>query len=155
MTNDIDIKLVGDKELQKVFSGLENKLQHKQLKKVVGNVAQTVVTPLRREIPKRTTGLANTGANKKWHPPGLGKKSIGKKVGRSRKNAVYFVGPKGPVGDYMRDPWYLKFWEYGAYGKNRNLKIKKFFERNLVRMEDRMAKSMRVIMEREMKKARK
>lgn len=152
--SDINIKLVGDKELLRVFSGLDFKLQQKSLKKVVGNAAQSLVGPLRSEIPKRTTGIANTGKNAKWHPPGLAKKSISKKLGRSRRSAVYFVGPKGPVGDYMRDPWYLKFWEYGARGKNRNLIIKRFFERNLRNTEKLMAKSVRIIMEKEMKKAR-
>lgn len=152
--NDIDVKLIGDKELMKVLAGLEFKLQQKTLKKVVGNAAQTLVRPLRNEIPKRTTGLVQ-GKNSKWHPSGLGKKSIGKKVGRSKRSAVYFVGPKGPKGDYLRDPWYLKFWEFGAYGKNRNMKITRFFERNLKNTGAMMIKSIRVIMEREMKKGRK
>jgi HK97 gp10 family phage protein len=153
--NDVNIDLVGDEELMKVLTSLPYKLQQKTLKKITNNAARTLVSPLRSEIPKRQTNLVNKGANKKFHPPGLGKKSIGTKYGKSRKSAVVFLGPKGPKGDYMRDPWYLKFFEYGARGKNRNLIIAKFFERRLKDVEDHMAKSIRTILTKEFNKLKK
>jgi len=151
MMSDVDIELVGDQELSRVFASLDYKLQQKSLKKVVGNVAQGFVAPLKREMPIRKTAL--TPGGHKWHPPGLGRRSIGKKVGRSKKSAVYFLGPKGPRGDYMKDPFYLKFWEYGQ--GNSRLTINRFFESNLTNMEAKLSRSIRIIMEREMKKARK
>jgi len=153
--SDIDVNLLGDDELYQVFNGLEYKTQRKFLKKVVGNAAQTIVPGLKKEIPKRTTNLVNAGNSNKFHSPGLGRKSIGKKIGRSKKNVVWFVGPKGPKGDYKRDPFYLKWIEFGAYGKNRNLYITRYLKRNLKKVENHFEKSMRIIIQREMKKARK
>jgi hypothetical protein len=156
MSKDVNIDLVGDDELLRVFRELNKKVQKPLLKRIVGDASQkTLVSPLKREIPKRTTNLVNTGRNARWHPPGLGKKSITKKIGKSKKSVVYFVGPGGPVGDYKRDPFYLKWFEYGAYGKNRTLTFLNFYKRNINTTERHLEKSLRTIIGRIMKKARK
>ncbi len=153
MTNDIDIDLIGDKELFAALNALDFKTQQKELKKVVGNAAQTLVKPTKAVIPRRTTNLTQ-GGSKKWHPPGTGKRSIGKKAGKSKRSAVVFVGPRTNTGNYKTDGYFLKWWERGTRFKVGTQKIESVYRANLKNVENHMIKSLRIIWTRAMKKAR-
>jgi len=165
MTNDFDIDLVGDKELFAVLNGLDYKVQHKFLKKVVSDAAQVLVKPTKAVIPTRKTGLSQSisahkkrvsaGKKETWHPPGTGRKSIGKKAGKSTRNAVSFVGPRTNTGNYNTDGYYLKWWERGTKFRAGSRRIEGAYRANLRAVENNMVKSLRKIMVREMKKARK
>ena len=153
MTNDIDINLIGDEELFAALNALDYKTQQKELKKVVSNASNVLVKPTKAVIPKRTTNLTH-GKQKKWHPPGTGKKSIGKKAGRSKRSAVYFVGPRTGTGNYNTDGYYLKWWERGTKHRIGTHKIEGAYRANLRNVENHMIKSLRIIWTRAMKKAR-
>ena len=80
MSRDFGIDLIGDKELHQVLTGLDYKVQQKFLKKVVSDAArQTVVKELKADSPKKTGNL---------------RRSMGVTMGRSKKNAVAFAGPR-------------------------------------------------------------
>lgn len=115
MMNDVDIKLVGDKELLLAFRELDNKTQHKRLHQVLSNVGNIPQKAMKAVIPIRKDKRNQIG--EKWHPPGAGKKSITKKRGRSRQSAVLFIGPRTRTGNYETDAYYLKFWEYFRPGR--------------------------------------
>lgn len=157
MTNDVNLDLVGDKELLKIISALEVKTQHKVLKKVVSDAANVYVKEAKSVIPRRTTKLypppVRPGRTRgSWHPPGTGKKSPMKKVGKSKKSATYFVGPRTGTGDRRTDAWYLKFWEHGSSKMTGAHKLIAAYKRKTEKATDVMFKSMRKIMEREIKK---
>ena len=144
--NDVDIKLIGDEELLKAFRELDYKTQHRRLKQVVSNAANIYVKAARKGIPTRQTKPLPTG--KKWHPPGTGRKSMMKKMGKSRRNATVFVGPRTNTGNPQTDAWYLKFWEYGTKHLPPSLRIQSAYLANKKRVEDSMYNSMRVIITR-------
>jgi hypothetical protein len=153
MSNDIDIKLLGERELMDVLTGLEYKVQHRVLKKVVNDAANVLVKPTRAVIPIRKTKMQPSG--QKWHPPGTGKKSIGKKAGRSTKNAVVFVGPRTKTNNYHTDGWYLRFWEKGTRKWRGTNAILSVYRSKLKDVENHMSISLKKIFEREMRKVRK
>lgn len=157
MTNDMNIMLIGDEDLLKIIHGLEAKTQHKVLKKVVSDVAQkTFVRELRKVTPVRT---------------GILKRSMGKVMGRSKRNATVFAGPrmggayKGYVANILDNAKPQR--RYPLKGKALKMGNKFFtsvgpiqkktdFKGTLLRTE-RMAeehqfKSIRTIMEREIKR---
>ena len=78
--SDIDITLLGDEELNKVLTNLPFKLQHNVLKKVVSDSANPMVKAIKQDAPRGATGNLY--------------RSIGKVAGRSKRNAVVFVGPR-------------------------------------------------------------
>lgn len=164
--NDVDIKLVGDEELLRAFRELDYRTQHGRLKQVISNAANIYVKAARQVIPIRTTKVAppssgarrrarEMGVQTKWHPPGLGKRSIMKKVGKSKKSATYFVGPRTGTNDYRTDAFYLKFWELGTRKKTPANRIIPAYEQNTKNVENDMYNSMRVIIERAWNKHRK
>ena len=75
---EIDIQVLGVEELMKVLTNLEYKTQHKTLKKITNDVARNVFLP-----PLRNA-----------HPYQVIKDSMGVKSGKSKRNAVSFVGPR-------------------------------------------------------------
>jgi hypothetical protein len=153
MSNDIDIKLLGDQELMNVLTGLEYKTQQRVLKKIVNDAANVLVKPTKAVIPTRRTKIQPSG--QKWHPPGAGRKSIGKKMGRSSRSAVVFVGPRTNTNNYHTDGWYLRFWEKGTkkwMGTNAIISV---YRSRLKDVENHMVVSLRKIFMREMNKARK
>jgi HK97 gp10 family phage protein len=128
MTNDVDIDLLGDE----------------------ANIYKKAAS---RAIPIRKTKKEPSGA--KWHPPGAGKKSIMKKMGRNRRNATVFVGPRTKTGDYQTDAWYLKFWEYGTKYLPPNLRIQASYAANKQKVEQNMYHSIRKIFTRTVNKHKK
>jgi len=81
MTNDVDITLVGDKELHEVLKGLNYATQHKFLKAILRDTsAKTVVPFVRQATPRGKTGNL--------------RKSIGTITGKSKSTATVFVGPR-------------------------------------------------------------
>lgn len=155
--SDVDLKLIGDDELLRILRGLENKTQHRILKKVVSNAANIYVKGAKGVIPRRTTNLTPPSVTmgkkrKPWHPPGTGKKSPIKKAGKSKRSATYFVGPKTGTGDRRTDAWYLRFWEEGTKYLTGTHAIKGSYETNTQSVENNMFRAMRTIMEREIKK---
>lgn len=169
MTNDIDIRLVGDEELLKALHNADYKTQHKVLKKIVRDVGnKTLVKPMRAAAPNRTGTL---------------RKSIGVVAGKSKRNAVMFVTPRvtGKYEGYVanifehydggkREPGTDKY-----TGKKRKRPrtphgirrhsgvmttkykgfVEKTYDRHLKDAEDYFIKSVRTIWEREFKRARK
>ena len=80
MSNDVDIKLVGDNELIEALRALDYATQQRELKKILkdsGN--QTIVKALQRASPVRTGTL---------------RRSMGTIMGKSRSKATVFVGPR-------------------------------------------------------------
>jgi len=149
MSKDVDLKLVGDKEILAAFRALDAKTQHRQLHKVLNHAANIPKKAQRQAIPVRKTKLKPTG--EKWHPPGTGRKSTIKKRGRSRKNAVLFVGPKTRTGSYKTDAFYLKFWDLYNPGKRI---LTRATERTLKPTEKQIFNSMRVVLQRAWNKHR-
>jgi len=152
--NDVDLTLLGDDELQAILKGLDEKTQQKFLKKVVSDVANIYVKAAKRRVPIRTTKLTPPLASRKhgWHPPGAGRASIGKKMGRSKRNATVFVGPRTGSGDKSRDGWYLRFPEKGTRGQAGHFWFRIAYASNMQRVEKAMADSMRKILGREIRK---
>lgn len=122
MSNDLDLELIGDKELLKAFNSLEVKTQHRRLHQVLNKAANIPKKAQRQVIPIRTEKQAPPssatrakrrarGGLNKWHPPGLGKRSIMKKRGRSKSVATLFVGPRTKTGSYKTDAYYLNIWD--------------------------------------------
>jgi len=81
MTNDIDIKLIGDKELMQALQSLDYATQQKTLKAILTNASTKAVKPL----IKRATPVGQTGNLRK---------SIGNVRGKSKSVATLFVGPR-------------------------------------------------------------
>jgi len=78
--SDMDITLIGDKELLQIIHGLDQKTQHVVLKKVLRDTAQkTFVKALRGVSPVRTGNL---------------KRSMGHVSGKSQRVATVFAGPR-------------------------------------------------------------
>ena len=146
MTNDASIDLIGDEELLKILHELDVKSQHRILKRVVSDSANIYVKAVKRGIPTRETKLQPSG--KRWHPSGTGKRSIMKKMGRSRRTATVFVGPRTGTGNPHTDAWYLKFWEYGTKKMAPNLRITAAYHANKSKVEDNMYNSIRKIFSR-------
>ena len=109
MTNDIDIKLIGDKEILAAFRELDSATQYKRLHQVLNNAGNLPMRAMRDAIKVRKTKLEPSGV--KWHPPGLGKKSIIKKRGRSKKQPTLFIGARTKTGNYRTDAFYLRIWD--------------------------------------------
>ena len=154
--SDMSIDLIGDEELLKIIHVLEVKTQHKVLKKVVGDVAQkTYVKELRKATPVKSGNL---------------RRSMGKVAGKSKKNATVFAGPrmggahKGWVAnilehakDKRRVPKGQSLVWRGFHFKSVGpIKKRTHFKRTLLSTErlanEHMFKSIRTIMEREIKK---
>jgi len=150
--SDVDIELIGDEELLAVLKDLDYKTQHRFLKRIVSDSANIHVKAARRAIPVRRTKL--TASGQKWHPPGAGKKSIGKKMGKSRRTATVFVGPRTNTGSYHNDGWFLKFWEYGTKNSPPNMGITAAYHANKQAVEDNMINSVRKIITRTWNKLR-
>ena len=148
--NDLKLNLIGDDELLKIFRELDAKTQHRQLHKVLNHAANIPKKAQRDAIPVRASKKKESG--KKWHPPGTGKKSTIKKRGRSRKNAVLFVGPRRTPGQYKTDTYYLGIWDLYNPGL-RKLSIATI--RSLRPTEKQIFNSMRVILQRAWNKYRK
>lgn len=143
MTNDIDISLIGDKELLATLRELDEKTQLRYLKRVVSDAANILVKAEKRVIKARTTKLIPpvSGDPRRWHTPGTAKRSITKKMGRSRRNATVFVGPRaGKEGG-----WYLRFQESGTIKERRQGLLKGAFDANKKLIEDNMSASIRKI----------
>jgi len=130
MSNDptIGLELVGDEELLAAFNELDFKTQHKRLHQVLSNAANIPAKAMRQAIPRRTEKLAppssssrarrsSKGQLNKWHPPGLGKRSVMRKRGKSKKSAVLFVGLRTRTGSYKTDAYYLRIWDLYNPGK--------------------------------------
>ena len=167
--SDFSLDLIGDEELLAALRELDYKTQHKQLKKVVSDAANVLIKPTRAAIPIRRTnltpyntahttesGVAKTsrGYVNKWHKPGTGRRSITKKAGRSKRNAVYFVGPRTNTNNYDTDGFYLKYWEFGTKRMTGRHGIVSAYRANLSRVEANMATSLRRVWERAMKRAK-
>lgn len=123
--NDTSIKLMGDKELLAAFRELDFVTQHKRLHQVLSDAARIPKKAVRQVIPTRSEKLSppssgararRTGANK-WHPPGLGRRSVMQKRGRSKKSATLFVGLRSKTGSYKTDAYYLRIWDLHSPGK--------------------------------------
>jgi HK97 gp10 family phage protein len=143
MMNDVDIKLVGDNELLSVLKELDYKTQQRVLKRVVSDAANIYVKAIKAVIPVRRTTRVASG--EKWHPPGTGKKSPYKKMGKSKSVATVFVGPRTRTGDYSTDAWYLRFWEYGTKHSPPHMRIQATYAANKERVESNMMNSIRTI----------
>ena len=157
----LNIKWVGDEDLLKTLQNLDFKLQHKTLKKIVANTAQKIVVrQLRADTPKRNTGNL--------------KRSIGKISGKSKRSAVYFVGPRmshrgGGVqrsGGSRYSGWLANIIEHNKGGVRKTKKgatrgimpntykgwIARSYAKSLPIAGPYLTTSIRTIMEREMKR---
>jgi len=159
--NDVDIKLIGDEELMRVLYNLEYKTQHKVLKKIVRDAGQkTMVRELKQRTPVGPTGNL--------------KRSMGIVQGRSKRSAVAFAGPrmsstyKGYIANILehskgqrRYPKSTKalMTPWGPRKSVGPLRRQVFVRPSLISQlrpaELHIIKSLRTIMEREMRKARK
>ena len=80
MSKDVDIRLMGDRELMQALSNMEYATQQKYLKAILRDAStKTMVPLLRNAVPVKTGNL---------------RKSMGSVPGKSRRNAVVFVGPR-------------------------------------------------------------
>ena len=157
MSNDFDIELVGDEELMAAFRELDFKTQHKRLHQVLTHAANIPAKAMRRAIPtRRTEKLAppssssrarrrSKGQLNKWHPPGLGKRSIMKKRGKSKKSAVLFVGLRTRTGSYKTDAYYLRIWDLYNPGKKEIVSAR---DRSVLPTQQSIYSSMRTIITR-------
>lgn len=160
MSKDVDITLVGDKELMQVLNNLPAKVNLKVLKRVVNDSANPMVKEVRANAP--------VGATQNL------KKSIGKKAGKSKRSAVVFVGPrtggnhKGFIANILEHskekirypkkskalstPWGPR----KSVGRlRRRVFVRPSIQRTLKVVEDRFTISLRKILTKEFNKARK
>lgn len=145
--SDIDLTLIGDEQVLAAFRELDVKTQHKRLHQVLSDAAKIPKKALRSAIPVRKEKLKPTGD--KWHPPGMGKKSVMQKRGRSKKSAVLFVGLRTRTGSYDTDAYYLRIWDLYNPGAN---KIVTARDQSVVPTQQNIYNSMRKIIERAWKK---
>ena len=146
--NDVDLEIVGDKELLRAFRELDVKTQHKRLHQVLNDAGNIPKKAMRESIPIRRTKLrppSHTTGSNKWHPPGTGKKSITKKRGRSKSTPTLFVGPRTKTGSYKNDAYYLRIWDLYSPGKR---ELTRAVERSVRPTEAYVFKSMRKIIQR-------
>ncbi len=127
--SDLSLELVGDEELLAAFRELDFRTQHKRLHQVLSDAAKIPKKAMRQAIPARRSEKLvppssssrarrrSAGQINKWHPPGLGKKSIMQKRGKSKKSAVLFVGIRSRTGNYKTDAFYLRIWDLYNPGK--------------------------------------
>lgn len=163
MTNDVDIKLVGDDALLAVIKNLDYKLQHQKLKQILTDAAnKTVVKELKANSPVRSGNL---------------RRSMGVKAGKNKRSAMVFVGPRmgGKYTGYIanviefnkgkdrypgkrskrpRTPEGIRV-HSGRMPTTHKGFVKKSILSKIKDAENHLAKSIRTIAEREMKKARK
>ena len=151
--SDMNLELIGDDELLAALREMDYKTQHKFLKRTLNKSADIYKNAVKRAIPKRTTKLQPSGV--KWHPPGAGIKSVGKKMGKSKRVATVFVGPRTRTGDYATDGWYLKFWEYGTKYRPPEMKITAAYASRQQEVENSMMSSLRTIISRAWNKTKK
>lgn len=160
--SDITLKLTGDKELLQVLRNLDNKTQHKFLKRVVGDAAQkTVVKNLKRESPVKRGNL---------------RRAMGKVMGKSKRVATVFAGPRRSHRNDKADHsgWVANILEHAKDGRRfpkngQAMKIGNNFVKSvgpirkktnfrgviinsMREAEDHMAKSVRTIIERAVRK---
>jgi hypothetical protein len=156
MTNDIDIKLIGDKEILAAFRELDSATQYKRLHQVLNHAGNLPAKAMRVVIPVRDEKLAppSSGARakrravggvSKWHPPGLGRKSVMKKRGRSKSQPTLFIGLRTKTGNYRTDAYYLRIWDLYSPG---NKKIATARDRASIQAQREIFNSMRKIIER-------
>lgn len=164
---DVDIQLIGDEEIYSVLSGLDYRVQQIELKKILRDTAnQTIVKALKQHSPVRTGGL---------------QKSMGVITGKSKRSAVVFAGPrmshhpdKAKTGGYSG--WVANILENAKPDKRYPTKAKALFpfdypnwyrsvgpirrktnftsvmRSSLVDAQNHFTKSVRKILEREVKK---
>ena len=157
MTNDVDIRLIGDEELLAAFRELDYKTQHKRLHQVLshaGNIPQKAVRsviPVRKEklSPPSSGARARRSGPNKWHPPGLGRRSVIKKRGKSKRSAVLFVGIRSRTGSYKTDAFYLRIWDLYNPGKKKIVSARDWAT---LPTQQAIYNSMRTIIERAWKK---
>jgi len=156
MSEDLKLELIGDKEILAAFRELDYKTQHRRLHSVLNNAANIPAKAARRVIPVRTEKLyppssasrarrRKAGKLNKWHPPGLGKKSIMKKKGTSISVPTVFVGPRVGTGSYKTDAYYLKIWDLYSPGRRTIISA---LEASMVSAQQDIYKSMRTIIQR-------
>ena len=156
----VKLELIGDEELLRAFRELDVKTQHKRLHQVLNHAAnipakaQRQAIPVRKEklIPPSSASRARRrtkGQLNKWHPPGLGRKSIMKKRGTSKSTATLFVGPRTKTGSYKTDAYYLWIWDRYNPGQGR---ITRASEWSIMPTEQSIYNSMRTIVTRAFKK---
>ena len=150
------MKLLGDRELLKILKGLDKKTGYKITKRVLSDSANIYVKAAKANVPVRRTKLVpppvKPGKKRgQWHPPGTGKKSPTKKMGRNRKSPTIFVGPR-TGGDRRKDAWYLKFWERGTSKMSGRWGFKRAYVQNEKKVENNIFNSMRKIFEKEIHK---
>lgn len=178
-TDGVDIKLVGDEELNQVLTNLDYKTQHKVLKRVVNDAAQkTIVKAVKAAAP---VGKGVKGTQFSSIGTGNLKRSIGTVSGKSKRSAVVFAGPRTKSKYQKRTSTNMGFVaniiEHGKnkrrvpttakalstpWGPRKSVKgipARPFVKPNILSQlkpaENHIFKSIRTIMEREMKKARK
>ena len=150
MSDSINLELYGADEILAAFRELNYKTQHKRLHQVLSDAAKIPKKAMRSEIKRRKTKLKPPiigGA--KWHPPGLGKKSVYQKRGRSKRSAVLFVGIKTRTGDYKTDAYYLRIWDLYNPGAK---KIVTARDASIIPTQNNIVNSMKTIIERTWKK---
>ncbi len=104
MTNDVDIKLIGDDELLGVLRNLDYATQQKYLKAILRDTSVKTVKPfVKQATPRGQTGNL--------------RKSIGEVTGKSKRTATVFVGPrlshrKTREGDTGHKGWVANILEF-------------------------------------------
>lgn len=160
--NDVDIELIGDEELLAAFRELDFRTQHKRLHSVLNHAANIPKKAIRQAIPVRSEKMtppssasrarrSSKGQLNKWHPPGMGRSSVMKKRGKSKRSATLFVGPRTKTGSYKTDAYYLRIWD--KYNPGKGL-IKAATEWSLMPTQQSIYSSMKVIITRALKKAK-
>jgi hypothetical protein len=157
--SDFNVDLLGDEELRNIFRNMEYSVQHKFLKKVVRDSAKPMVKEIRANTPRGATGNLY--------------RAIGTKDGKSKRSAVVFVGPRmggqyrGFIANILefskeriRRPKRSKFlstpWGPRRYvGRLRRIEfVLPAIRRTIGVVEKGMTNSIRTILNREIKKAR-
>jgi HK97 gp10 family phage protein len=111
MAQDIDIKLLGQKELEQILKKLPDKLTRKFVLASWRKSAKPIINAAKNNIKGYSKSIAST---------------IGNITGRSKKYPTIYVGPRAKAGKNKDKAWLATIIEYGASGtKTKSSKTKR------------------------------
>lgn len=106
MSNDIDIKLLGAREIDKILNELPQKVRRKFILAAWRRSAKPLIQAARNNIRNYSKQIAE---------------SIGNITGKSKTFPTIYIGPRAK-GKFKNIAWIAPFIEFGVLGRKRNRK---------------------------------
>lgn len=110
MANDVQIKLLGEKEIEQILNKLPAKLTRKFILASWRKSAKPIINAAKSNIQSYSKSIAKT---------------IGNITGRSKRYPTIYVGPRAKAGTFKDKAWLAPIIEFGSSGtkkKDSNVK---------------------------------